>query len=173
MTTRRASSVIIAREFASDGHHMRTRARRRKRFADRLPARTAITGSWRRRDRSDPPGVVTLTLVSLWRLFRGFGWRTWSRRRVWGGHCVFQVLHDVILQVGDAFEGASSNALSGDFGEEAFDYVEPGRRGRCEMQVEARMRLEPAFDGQGLKRGIVVDDEMQSQTGGGGSDRSA
>ncbi|MGP8123295.1 MAG: hypothetical protein ACLP8B_22565, partial [Xanthobacteraceae bacterium] len=23
--------------------------------------------------------VVTLTLVSLWRLFRGFGWLTWSR----------------------------------------------------------------------------------------------
>lgn len=33
------------------------------------------------------PSVVTLTLVLLWRLFRGLGLRTWSRRRVWGRHC--------------------------------------------------------------------------------------
>src|SRR5580700_5344236 len=28
--------------------------------------------------------VVTLTLVSLWRLFRGFCRQTWSRRMAWG-----------------------------------------------------------------------------------------
>ena len=33
--------------------------------------------------------VVILTLVSLWPLFRGFGWRISSRRRVWDHHCGF------------------------------------------------------------------------------------
>ena len=51
--------------------------------------------------------------------------------------------------------------------EEAFDHVEPGRRGGCEVQMESWMRPEPAFDGGRLMRGIVVDDEMQSETGRG------
>ena len=83
------------------------------------------------------------------------------------GVVFFQILHDGVLQLGDAFEGATSNTVSGDLGEEAFDHVEPGRRGRREVQMKARMRLEPAFDGGRLMRGIVVDDEMQIQTGGG------
>jgi hypothetical protein len=40
--------------------------------------------------------------------------------------------------------------FSGDLGEEAFDHVEPGRRGQREVQVKARMRCEPAFDGRVL-----------------------
>ena len=76
---------------------------------------------------------------------------------------VFQVLHDSPLQLGDALEGATSNAVSGDLGEEAFDHVEPGRRGGCEVQMEAWMRLEPAFDGGRLMRGIVVDDETADE----------
>jgi hypothetical protein len=32
-------------------------------------------------------------------------------------------------------EGAASNAVSGDLGEEAFDHVEPGRRAGCEVQL--------------------------------------
>lgn len=35
----------------------------------------------------EPSSVVTLTLVSRERLFRGFCRRTWSRRRVWGRRC--------------------------------------------------------------------------------------
>ena len=56
--------------------------------------------------------------------------------------------------------------------EEAFDHVEPGRRGGCEVQMESWMRPEPAFDGGRLMRGIVVDDEMQSETRRWSSDRS-
>ena len=52
-------------------------------------------------------------------------------------------------------------------GEEAFDHVEPGSRGRREVQVEAGMRLEPALYRRGLMGGIVVDDEMEIETGGG------
>ena len=80
------------------------------------------------------------------------------------GIVLFEVLHDGVFQLGDALEGAASNAekrstmLSQDDG--------------CEVQMEARMRLEPAFDGGRLMRGIVVDDEMQSETRRWSSDRS-
>jgi len=57
--------------------------------------------------------------------------------------------------------------FAGDLGEEAFDHVEPGRRGRCEVQMEARMYLEPALHGRGLVSGIVINDEMEIETGGG------
>jgi hypothetical protein len=87
------------------------------------------------------------------------------------GIVFFQVLHDGVLQLGDAFEGAASNALSGDLGEESFDHVEPGRRGGCEVQMEAWMRLEPAFYGGRLMRGIVVDDDAERDRRG-SSDRS-
>src|SRR5271163_3373447 len=56
---------------------------------------------------------------------------------------------------------ASTDALSGDLGKEALDHVEPrARRGR-EVQVKARMLLEPAFDRGSLVGGVIVDDEMQ------------
>lgn len=74
---------------------------------------------------------------------------------------VFQIFHDGALELCDAAEGAASEAFSGDLGEEALDHVEPGCRGRREVRVEARMRLEPALHRRGLMSGIVVDDQMQ------------
>src|SRR5262249_30944792 len=50
---------------------------------------------------------------------------------------------------------------------EALDHVEPGCRRRSEMKVKARMSLEPAFDRRGLVSGIVVDDQMEIETGQG------
>src|SRR5512134_701810 len=60
--------------------------------------------------------------------------------RLGAGIVLFEVGHDRGLQLGDAVEGATADAFVGDFGEEAFDQVEPGRRGRGEVQMEARMR---------------------------------
>lgn len=80
---------------------------------------------------------------------------------------VFQVFHDGALELGDALEGAAANAVSGDLGEEALHHVEPGRRGRREVQMEARMRLEPALYGRCLVGGIVVDDQVEVETGRG------
>ena len=60
------------------------------------------------------------------------------------------MMHDGVFQLGDALEGAASNAVSGDLGEEALHHVEPGSRGRREVQMEARMRLEPALYGRGF-----------------------
>ena len=51
---------------------------------------------------------------------------------------------------GDALEGATSDALASDLGEEALNHVEPGRRGRGQVQVEARMFLEPSLRDRSL-----------------------
>ena len=53
------------------------------------------------------------------------------------GVVVLLVIH---LELGDAVEGAATNAVSGDLGEEALDHVEPGSRGRREVRMKARMR---------------------------------
>ena len=52
-------------------------------------------------------------------------------------------------------------------GEEALNHVEPGSRGRREVQMEARMGLEPALYGRRLVGGIVVDDQVEIETGRG------
>ena len=74
---------------------------------------------------------------------------------------VVEIAHDGLLQFVDAFEDAAADALSGDLGKEPLDHVEPrAGRGR-EVQVKARVPLEPALYRGGLVSGIVVDDEMQ------------
>ena len=70
--------------------------------------------------------------------------------RLGAGVVLFEVVHDRGLQLGDGVEGAATDAFFGDLGEEALDQVEPGRRGRGEVQMEARMRREPASDLGGL-----------------------
>ena len=58
---------------------------------------------------------------------------------------VVEIIHDGLLQFVDALEDAAADAFSGDLGKEALDHVEPrARRGR-EVQMEARMPLEPAL----------------------------
>ena len=62
-------------------------------FRDRAIAPTGGDAARRASGRAAAAGrylsVVTLTLVSPGRLFRGFGSQTWSRRRVWDRHCGF------------------------------------------------------------------------------------
>lgn len=64
-------------------------------------------------------------------------------------------------------KGATADAVSGDLSKEALDHVKPGRRLGREVQVEAQVCLEPAFNGRGLMRGIVTDDEVKVQPLGG------
>src|SRR6516225_6990313 len=64
-------------------------------------------------------------------------------------------------------EGAAADPVAGDLGKEALDHIEPGSRGRCEVQMEARMGLEPALNGSGLVGGIIIDDQMQVEVGRG------
>ena len=77
---------------------------------------------------------------------------------------VLQVIHNGVLELGDALEGPAANAVSGDLGEEALDHVEPGSRGRREVKVETRMGLEPALHGRGFMGGVVVNHEMKVET---------
>src|ERR1700750_588848 len=72
-----------------------------------------------------------------------------------------EIVDDGLFQLVDAAEDAATNALSGDLGKEALDHVEPRARSRREVQVKARMLLEPAFDRGSLVSGVIVDDEMQ------------
>jgi len=79
---------------------------------------------------------------------------------------IFQVFYDSPLKVGDALENAAADTLSGDLGEKALDHIEPGSRGRRKVQMEAGMRFDPTLHRRGLVSGVVVDNEMEIETGG-------
>jgi hypothetical protein len=64
-------------------------------------------------------------------------------------------------------ENASPYTLSGDFGEEPLDEVEPGAGRRREVQDEAFASCQPAFHGRYFVGGVVVEDQMQIEMGGG------
>jgi hypothetical protein len=49
--------------------------------------------------------------------------------------------------------------------EEAFDEIHPRGTGRREVNVQARMLLNPLDDDRVLVGGVIVDDEMQGQLG--------
>ena len=69
---------------------------------------------------------------------------------------VVGIVHDGLLQFVDALEDAASDAFSGDLGKEPLDHVEPrAGRGR-EVQVKARMPLEPALHRGGLVGGSIA-----------------
>ena len=65
-----------------------------------------------------------------------------------------EIVVDRLRQFGDTFEDAAADAFSGDLGEEALDQVEPGSRGRREMDVEARVFLQPPFNLRRLVDGV-------------------
>ena len=63
------------------------------------------------------------------------------------------------LQCGDTLECTAADALAGNFGEEPLDEVHPGRAGRREVQLEARMPVEPSLHlGRLVRRGVVEHD---------------
>ena len=78
----------------------------------------------------------------------------------------FEVVHDGLLQFGDASEDAASDALVGDLGKEALDLIEP--RGGCGRKVEmnARMLGQPSLHGLGLVGGVIVHDQMKIEMPG-------
>src|SRR6266446_1911528 len=72
-----------------------------------------------------------------------------------------EVAVDGDLQVGHTPEDAASDALAGDLGEEAFDEIQPRRRGGREMQTEPGVLREPPLHVRMLVGGVVVDHQMQ------------
>ena len=79
-----------------------------------------------------------------------------------------EIVVDGLLQLGDTYENAATDACSGDLGKEALDHVEPGRRGRGEVDVEAWVFFQPPFDRWCLVGGVVVDDQVNDRAGFGG-----
>ena len=67
----------------------------------------------------------------------------------------------------DVVENASPYTLSGDFGEEPLDEVDPGAGRRRKVQDEAFVSCQPALHGRCLVSGVVVEDQMQIEMGGG------
>src|SRR3954468_16324935 len=68
------------------------------------------------------------------------------------------VASDRVLKVGNGGEHAASDAFAGDGREEALDGVDPGCRGRGEVEHPARMFCQPCLDLRMFVRGVVVGD---------------
>ena len=69
------------------------------------------------------------------------------------------------LQVGDRAKDAAADALPRHFGEEVFDGVEPGGRGRGEMEGPARMARQPTQRFGMFVGGAVVEHGMDHLAG--------
>ncbi len=70
---------------------------------------------------------------------------------------------DRVSEFGDRAVGAASDPFGGEFGEPAFDQVEPGAVGGGEVDVESGVAHQPAVDVGGLVGGGVVDDHVHVQ----------
>ena len=70
-------------------------------------------------------------------------------------------------------EDAALEPALGQLGEEALDGVEPGGRGRREVEGEARMAAEPGADLGMLVGGVVVEDDVDDLAGRDLAPRSA
>src|SRR5580765_8759339 len=69
------------------------------------------------------------------------------------------------LKIDDRSEDAASQTPLGELGEEGLDGVEPGARGRGEVEDEARMAGEPVPDLGVFMGGVVVEDDMNHLAG--------
>ena len=69
------------------------------------------------------------------------------------------------LQVGDRAEDTAADALPGHLGKEILDSVEPGGRGRGEVEGPTRMTAQPGQHFGMLVGGIVVEDDMDRLIG--------
>lgn len=75
------------------------------------------------------------------------------------------VATDRVLEVGDRFEDAATDALPGDGGEEVLDGFEPGAGCGREMKDPTWVISEPLDDLGMLVRGLVVGDGMDHLSG--------
>src|ERR1700733_9072813 len=73
------------------------------------------------------------------------------------------------LEVGDGSEGAASEASASEGGEEAFDGIEPRRRGGSEVEDPAWMAGEPGASLGVLVGAVIVEDGMDHLAGWNGA----
>src|ERR1035437_4520843 len=76
---------------------------------------------------------------------------------------------DELLDGGDqlryARKDSATNAFVGQFAKPPFDQIEPGRRGRSEVQMKARVLGQPPVDLRMFVRPVVVQDHVDVQLG--------
>ena len=72
----------------------------------------------------------------------------------------FEIIVDYPLELDNLWAHATTDALSGNIGEEAFDLVEPGRPGWRELHVEAGIPGQPALDFWAPVSGGVAGDQI-------------
>src|SRR5271168_3966118 len=77
------------------------------------------------------------------------------------GIAVGEIGLDVADKLVDGGEAAGADDIAGQVGEEALDQIEPGRRGRSEVHLEARVFGKPRPHRWMFVRGVVVGDQMQ------------
>jgi hypothetical protein len=78
-----------------------------------------------------------------------------------------EVSVDGDLEIDKALEHATLEPLPGQLGEETFNRVEPGSRGRGEVEMETRVPFEPGAHLGMLVGRIVVDDQVEFPPGRG------
>lgn len=71
------------------------------------------------------------------------------------------------LEVDEGVKDAALEASFGELGEVTLDGVEPGAGGRCEVEGEALVTVEPGPDLWVLMSGVIVEDDMDGLVGGG------
>jgi hypothetical protein len=79
------------------------------------------------------------------------------------GVVALKIVVDGILELRNAAESATADALLRDLREEALDEVEPGRAGRREVKMETAMLEELALYRGRLVRPVVVEHETKSK----------
>ena len=77
-----------------------------------------------------------------------------------------EVCLDAGDQVGHAAEDSAAQVLVGQVAKPALDLVEPGRRGRGEVQVKPLVPLQPSIDLGVFVGAVVVQDQMDCSPSG-------
>jgi hypothetical protein len=72
---------------------------------------------------------------------------------------------DAGLEFIDAAMDGALDLLVGEQREPAFDLVQPGGAGRCEVEVIARVTSEPGLDRRRFVRGVIVEHQVDVEIG--------
>ena len=72
------------------------------------------------------------------------GWRG-PDEGAWIVIMMLQVIFDGCFEIADAAKDAAPDGILCDQAEEAFDQIDPGRRSRREVEMEARAAFEPCL----------------------------
>ena len=75
-------------------------------------------------------------------------------------------LADLALEIGDGAERTAADGLAGNQPEPAFDLIEPGAVGGCEVQVKPPPARKPRLDLGVFVGAVVIDDQMYVQVRG-------